>query len=144
MIGNMGIKTYTDAERMRFLSKHGPKQFEGVSIDLDELSHKVARNEHITCDLYADEPSDGVDDSQPVRDEPNEDDRLEAFRMIVDMAIEFEMRRPYIELLTALDKPTFERCCLVYMGEVPQSIGSLNNRDLGMLSLMAERIVKKS
>lgn len=123
MMGSMGTKTYTDADRMRFLSKHGPEGFGGIKQDRNDLAVSIAESKKHA--------------------EVTDEDQLAAFRMLVDMAITYEARRTHTERLTALDKPTFERLCQVYMGEVPQSIESLNDRDLEMLGFMAARVGKK-
>lgn len=123
-MGNMGTKTYTDAERMRFLSKHGPEGFGGIEQDRNDLAMSIA-----------------FDDG---REEITDDDDLAAFRMLVDMAIDLERRQQHIARLTALDKPTFERLCLVCIGDVPSKIEDLEDADLFMLSITAARVGKKS
>lgn len=129
MMGCMGTKPITDEhritdkDRIRFLSKHGPEGFAGIEPDVNDLEIQVMLE-------YG-------------RDEPNEDDRLDAFRMLVDMALELEMRKPHIDRLKALDKPTYERMCLVCIGQVPSKVEDLNNADLLLLSGVAERVGKK-
>jgi hypothetical protein len=119
---------------------HGTK-FEGVTTDFAELARKVARKDHIPRDPYTDEFLEGY--SLTIREEPNDEDRLEAFRMIVDEAIEYQSKRPHIEAIERMrstDCAMFERCCLISIGQIPTDIAKMSKSNLFLVGSLIRRI----
>jgi hypothetical protein len=124
-----------DRDRLLFFMTHGPRQFEGVSTDLEVLARKIARHE-LPSDPYADDVPES--ERPEAHDEPTVDDYLRAYRMLIDEAIKFQMRKPFVEIVVRArdaDAANVDRLCVICTGSpLPAEVGRMSTADLNMLA----------